>query len=113
MPTYVLPSLHDFSDKPNCAEGGERMAADDMRSKERAWLCAGHRWDFSEDIDFPDLFTADNEPAILLIPEGWDEDRRELAFGWACAEVVEQRGGWLFLVKRLIYMTTRLSRRAS
>lgn len=81
-----------------------------MRAKERAWLCAGHKWDWCEDLDFPELFSAAGEPAVLLIPEGYDADRRELAFGWACCELAEQRCGWLFVVRRITMFAQAIGR---
>jgi hypothetical protein len=91
------------------------VAGDDMGQKERAWLCAGHRWDYDDDITFPIVMAALGQPAILYIPRAWagDADRRELAFGWGASEIAEQRCGWLFLVKRLIFFAGEIGRRVS
>ena len=91
------------------------MAADDMRQKERAWLVAGHRVEIEAELTFPQLWAAHSQPAVLFLPSHWacDADVREAAFGWAMAELVEQRGGWLFLVRRLIYFVHEFGRVAS
>lgn len=89
------------------------MAGDDMRQKERAWLVAGHQWELICGLEFPELWAARGKPAVLFIPAGYDADARELAFGWAMADLAEQRGGWLFLVRRLIYFANELGRIAS
>lgn len=89
------------------------MTGDDMRPKERAWAVAGHQWEMASGLEFPELWAARGKPAMLFIPAVYDDDARELAFGWAMAELAEQRGGWLFLVRRLIYFANDLGRIAS
>jgi hypothetical protein len=86
-----------------------------MRQKERAWLVAGHRVEIEAELAFPQVWAARRYPAVLFLPAHWadDADVREAAFGWACAELAEQRGGWLFLVKRLVYFAHELGRIAS
>ena len=107
-PYSLLPTWHKRM-------RGERVAADDMRQKKRAWLVAGNKWDFDEDLDFPIVLAANGQVPIVFLPKRWESDEQlcELAFGWAAAELVEQRGGWLFLVRRLVYFASHLGRIAS
>lgn len=73
---------------------------DEMRAKERAWLCAGCGW-VERERDAPLLLCAEGERPVLVVPRRWDAEQREAAFGWAATELVEQDGGWLLLVRRL------------
>jgi hypothetical protein len=86
-----------------------------MRPKERAWMVAGHRVETERELTFPQVWAAQGQSAVLFLPQQWagDSDIREAAFGWAMAELVEQRGGWLFLVRRLIYFAHEFGRIAS
>lgn len=85
------------------------MAADDMGGKQRAWICSGYRWLDSSLIDLPVLLAPDDEVPLLLVPRRFDELRRDAAFGWAMAELFQQRYGWLALVRVLVHLDEAVS----
>jgi hypothetical protein len=81
-----------------------------MRQKERAWCVAGHRIEVVAGLASPQVWSAAGQPAVLFLPPGYDADTRELAVGWAMADLAEQRCGWLFLVRRLIHFASAVGR---
>jgi predicted dienelactone hydrolase len=90
------------------------MEPDQMPPMERAWTCAGLR--ATESTVRRALVLAPEDDALvplLVLPAGLTPRERELAFGWAAAELEHQRGSWLFLVRRLSYFARELGRVAS
>lgn len=88
------------------------MEPDEMPPKERAWLVAGHRTAESR-VAHPIVLAPDGMPPLIMLPPGMDAWAREEAHGWGFAELVEQRGGWLYLVRRLCSLGEAVGKLAS
>jgi hypothetical protein len=85
-------------------------------SKERAWMCAGYTVVVNRALPRPRVIAVGDEVPVLCLPPGLadDPDQRELAFGWAMADLSEQRVGWLGLLRKLSgYLVPRALEEAS
>lgn len=72
-----------------------------MGGKFRAWACAGYGWLVDEEATHAEVVDVEGERPVLVLPPGLCAWRTEEVFGWAMAELFEQRYGWLFLLRAI------------
>mgnify|MGYP000947894407 CR=1 FL=1 len=70
-----------------------------MGGKHRAWACAGYGWMVDHTIREPVLMLADGERPVLCLPAGLTASQSEQVFAWGIADLLEQQGGWLALLR--------------
>lgn len=75
-----------------------------MGWKQHAWAVAGYGWLIDEDLEAPVLLCADDHCPVLCLPPGLSADESDQAFGWALADLVEQRQGWMALLRVAVGM---------
>lgn len=82
------------------------MAADDAGPLERAWLCCGFRVLIRDDWQVPEVYEAAGQVAVLVLPLLWARrpELREVACGFAMADVFLLRFGWRALVRVLLHL---------
>lgn len=68
-------------------------------NKHRAWAFAGYGWMVDTIFDEPLLMLADDKCPVVCLPAGLTEKEHEVLFGWAFAELIEQRRGWVGLLR--------------
>lgn len=81
------------------------MNGDLMGGMARAWLVAGCGAMIDETLggeDGPYLLLPEDQRPVLCLPPGRGAAEYEVMFGWAMAEMRQQRDGWLALLRGLI-----------
>lgn len=77
------------------------MVGDELGAKERGWICAGFLVTTVTGLLDPLVLAPDGLAPLLLLPDGWPDALRELAFGWARSDLAEQKRGWLGALRTL------------
>jgi hypothetical protein len=75
-----------------------------MGGKQRVWACAGYGWLVDYTIDHAFVLLAEGERPVLCLPPGLTFAESEREFGWAMADLYEQRYGWLALLRLTVQL---------